>query len=106
MTVKQFKHWFEGFTDALKLDLVSGFDHDDLEDIFDTIRKKMDEIETKESIKVSENLPHISGIYTHPMHKNPHIPNGTPGIWYTNGTPVDRLNTWPGSPSLTNENEK
>ena len=89
MTVKQFKHWFEGFTDALKLDLVSGFDHDDLEEIFDTIRKKMDEIETKESIKTPENLPYR-----------------TPDIWYTNGTNVDRLNTWPGSSSLINENEE
>jgi hypothetical protein len=43
-----------------ELDLVSGFDHDDLEDIFDAIRKKMDEIETKQPINVPENLPSIN----------------------------------------------
>jgi hypothetical protein len=92
MTVKQFKHWFEGFVNALELDLVSGFDHDDLEDIFDAIRKKMNEIETKEPINVPENLSHI-----------PSTPPYPPYIYYTHDTNVDRLNAWPENYNSTNK---
>ena len=92
MTVKQFKHWFEGFTDAIKLDLVSGFDHDDLEEIFDTIRKKMDEIETKQPFNVPENLPHI-----------PSTPPYPPYIYHTHNTNVDRLSMWHGKNNSSNK---
>lgn len=97
MTVKQFKHWFEGFTDAIKLDLVSGFDHDDLEEIFDTIRKKMDEIETKQPLNVPENLPYIPSTHL------PYPPYNTPYIYYTHNTNVDRLNAWPENYNSTNK---
>ena len=89
MTVKQFKHWFEGFTDTIKLDLVNGFDHDDLEEIFDTIRKKMDEIETKQPLNVPENLPYP--------------PSNTPYIYYTHDTNIDRLSMWHGSNNSLNK---
>ena len=93
MTVEQFKHWFEGFVNALELDLVSGFDHDDLEDIFDAIRKKMNEIETKESINVPENLPYIHPTTPYPL--NPL----SPYMYYTHGT-----DSWSDSNS-TNKNK-
>lgn len=104
MTVEQFKHWFEGFVNALELDLVSGFDHDDLEDIFDAIRKKMNEIETKESINVPENLPYIHPTTPHPPTVTvPHVNPLSPYMYYKNSTNIDRLSSWSENYNSTNK---
>jgi hypothetical protein len=106
MTVEQFKQWLDGFTEALQLDIVSGFDADDLDDIFNKVKEKLAEVEQHVAstistplTKVPENLPHIPP--TSPFGPHNPYPSRSPDVWYTHGTGVDRLNTWPGSSSTS-----
>lgn len=124
MTVEQFKQWFDGFVDALQLE-VGGIDVSDMEDIFSKIKEKLAEVEQHAAstistppTKVPENLPYLPPTSPYPPtvpvpHINPSFPGTSPGtspdIWYTSGTSVDRLSSWPGSSSTANiksENEK
>lgn len=123
MTVEQFKQWFDGFVDALQLE-VGGIDVSDMEDIFSKIKEKLAEVEqyatstiSTPPTKVPENLPYLPPNLTPPAFPVPHInpsfpgtsPGTSPNIWYTSGTSVDRLSSWPGSSSTANiksENEK
>ena len=107
MTVEQFKYWLNGFTEALQLDLVSGFDADDLDDVFNKVKEKLAEVEQHTAptsntppINVPENLPHIPP--TSPFGTHNPYPSRSPDVWYAHGTGVDRLNTWPGSSSTFN----
>lgn len=112
MTVEQFKQWLDGFTEALQLDIVSGFDADDLDDIFSKVKEKLAEVEQHVAstistplTKVPENLPYLPPTSPYPPttvpHINPSFPGTSPGtspdIWYTSGNGVDRLSSWPGS---------
>lgn len=120
MTVEQFKQWLNGFVDALELE-VGGIDVSDMEDIFNKIKEKLSEVEQHAAstistppTKVPENLPYLPPTSPYPPtvpvpHINPSFPSRTPDIWYTSGTSVDRLSSWPGSSSTANiksENEK
>lgn len=103
MTVEQFKHWFEGFADALQLDLVNGFDSSDLEDVFNKIREKLAEIEVPTAAPNQFPLPQDPLRY-HP--NSPSVPGHMPNIYFTNGkgvtTEVDRLApTWSQSSTWT-----
>ena len=107
MTVEQFKYWLNGFTEALQLDLVSGFDADDLDDVFNKVKEKLAEVEQHTAptsntppINVPENPPYIPP--TSPFGTHNPYPNRSPDVWYTHGTGVDRLSTWPGSSSTFN----
>ena len=107
MTVEQFKYWLNGFTEALQLDLVSGFDADDLDDVFNKVKEKLAEVEQHTAptsntppINVPENLPYIPP--TSPFGTYNPYPSRSPDVWYAHGTGVDRLNTWPGSSSTFN----
>lgn len=114
MTVEQFKQWFDGFVDALQLE-VGGIDVSDMEDIFSKIKEKLAEVE--QYAYFPTNLPYIPPTSPYPPTTVPHInpsfpgtsPGTSPNIWYTSGTSVDRLSSWPGSSSTANiksENEK
>jgi len=117
MTVEQFKQWFDGFVDALQLE-VGGIDVSDMEDIFNKIKEKLAEVD--QAAYFPTNLPYIppTSPYIPPTspyppttvpHVNPSFPGRSPDIWYTSGNNVDRLSAWPGSSSTANiksENEK
>jgi len=96
MTVEQFKSWFDGFTDALQLDLVSGFDSSDLEDVFDKVREKLAEIEVPNAAPNQFPLTQDPS----PRYPNsPSVPGYIPKIYFTDGkgvtTEIDRLSpTW------------
>jgi len=109
MTVEQFKSWFDGFTDALQLDLVSGFDSSDLEDVFDKVREKLAEIEVPNAAPNQFPLRDVSPLTPNqvpltqdpsPRYPNsPSVPGYIPKIYFTDGkgvtTEIDRLSpTW------------
>jgi len=116
MTVEQFKSWFDGFTDALQLDLVNGFDSSDLEDVFNKIKEKLAEIEVPSAapnqFPLGEGVP-PSTPNQFPLPHGPSrypnsssVPGYTPNIYFTNSkgvtTEVDRLApTWSQSSTWT-----
>ncbi len=103
MTVEQFKYWLNGFTEALQLDIVSGFDADDLDDIFSKVKEKLAEIE------VPGAAPNQFPLLQDPLRcypNSPSVPGHVPDIYFTNGkgvtTEVDRLvPTWSQSSTWT-----
>lgn len=109
MTVEQFKSWFDGFTDALQLDLVNGFDSSDLEDVFNKIKEKLAEIEVPATVPTAslQSAPFLpTPQYPIPMPVYTGTPPSTPDINFTNGkgvtTVVDRLApTWSQSGTCT-----
>ena len=106
MTVEQFKSWFDGFTDALQLDLVNGFDSSDLEDVFNKIKEKLAEIEVPSAAPnqfplgdVPPSTPNQFPLTQDPLRypSSPSIPGYIPNIYFTNN--CDRLAPWPNSNS-------
>jgi hypothetical protein len=92
MTVNEFKMWLQGFAEALELDLSTGYDASDLEDIFEVISKKLDTVVPD----VAPNqfpLPKDSPRYP----SSPSVPGYIPNIYFTNN--CDRLTPWPHSNS-------
>ena len=103
MTVNEFKMWFRGFTDAINLDLSSGYDSSDLEDIFEAIFKKLDTVVPDDGPKqfpLGEGVP-PSTPNQFPIPKespiSPSVPGYIPNIYFTNN--CDRLAPWPNSNS-------
>jgi len=105
MTVNEFKMWFQGFIDALDLDLASGYDASDLEDIFEVITKKLDTVipdvaPNQFPLKdVSPLQPNQFPLPQDPLRypSSPSIPGYIPNIYFTNN--CDRLAPWPNSNS-------
>ena len=106
MTVNEFKMWFRGFTDAINLDLSSGYDSSDLEDIFEAIFKKLDTVVPDVSPNqfplgegVPPSTPNQFPFPQDPLRypSSPSIPGYMPNIYFTNN--CDRLAPWPNSNS-------
>jgi len=103
MTVNEFKMWFRGFTDAINLDLSSGYDSSDLEDIFEAIFKKLDTVVPDvgpNQFPLGAGVP-PSTPNQFPIPKefpsSPSVPGHMPNIYFTNN--CDRLTPWPNSNS-------
>lgn len=106
MTVNEFKMWFQGFTEALELDLASGYDSSDLEDIFEAIFKKLDTVVPDvgpNQFPLGEDVP-PSTPNQFPLPQDPSrypnspsVPGYMPNIYFTNN--CDRLAPWPNSNS-------
>jgi len=103
MTVNEFKMWFQGFTEALELDLASGYDSSDLEDIFEAIFKKLDTVvpdvgpnQFPLGVGVPPSTPNQFPIPKE-FPSSPSIPGYMPNIYFTNN--CDRLAPWPNSNS-------
>jgi hypothetical protein len=116
MTVNEFKMWFRGFTDAINLDLSSGYDSSDLEDIFEAIFKKLDTVvpdvapnqfplgvgvppSTPNQFPLKDVSPLQPNQFPFPKEfpSSPSIPGYMPNIYFTNN--CDRLAPWPNSNS-------
>jgi hypothetical protein len=125
MTVNEFKMWLQGFAEALELDLSTGYDASDLEDIFEVINKKLDTVvpdvapnqfPLKDVSPLQPNQfpltqnPSIPSPYSplipnqfplpkeSPRYPNsPSVPGYIPNIYFTNN--CDRLTPWPHSNS-------
>jgi len=99
MTVNEFKMWLQGFTEALELDLSTGYDASDLEDIFEAISKKLDTVipdvaHNQFPLKdVSPSVPNQFPWYPY----SPSMPGYIPNIYFTNN--CNRLTPWPNSNS-------
>jgi hypothetical protein len=110
MTVNEFKMWLQGFTEALELDLSTGYDASDLEDIFEVIFKKLDTVvpdvapnqfplkDVSPSVPNQFPLPKESPRYPN----SPSVPGYIPNIYFT--TNCDRLNPWSHSDSTYSTN--
>jgi hypothetical protein len=88
MTVNEFKMWFQGFTEALELDLSTGYDASDLEDIFEAISKKLDTVVPD----VAPNQFPLTQNPSIPSPNSPSVPGYIPNIYFT--TNCDRLTPW------------
>ena len=99
MTVNEFKMWLQGFTEALELDLSTGYDASDLEDIFEVIFKKLDTVVpdvAPNQFPLKDISPSVPNQF--PWYPNsPSIPGYMTNIYFTNN--CDRLTPWPNSNS-------
>jgi hypothetical protein len=114
MTVNEFKMWLQGFTEALELDLSTGYDASDLEDIFEIIFKKLDTVvpdvaPNQFPLKdVSPSVPNQFPLTQDPSIPSPYspsVPGYIPNIYFTAN--CDRLTPWPHSnPTYSTNNIK
>ena len=102
MTVNEFKMWLQGFTEALELDLSTGYDASDLEDIFEVIFKKLDTVVhdvAPNQFPLKDVSPSVPNQFPFPKEfpSSPSIPGYMPNIYFT--TNCNRLAPWPNSNS-------